>query len=114
MAERGSNDKSNKTLRACLVYDYILKKADSDTFQLGKLNAYLESYGINCDNRAIMRDVEAIIMKNLRKVNNIVLIGLLIDVLNRHLRVKVFIEIQVALPIMIDSSFSQIPLPTIL
>ena len=53
-------------------------------------------------------------MKNLLKMNNIVLIGLLVDVLNRHLRVKVFIEIQVALSIMIDSSISQISLPTIL
>ena len=60
MAERGSNDKSNKTLRAYLVYDYILKKTTSDTFQIGKLNAYLEAYGIKCDNRAIMRDIEAI------------------------------------------------------
>lgn len=60
MAERGSNDKSNKTLRAYLVYDYILKKTTSDTFRIGKLNAYLEAYGIKCDNRAIMRDIEAI------------------------------------------------------
>ena len=60
MAERGSNDKSNKTLRAYLVYDYILKKTNADYFQIGKLNAYLETYGIKCDNRAIMRDIEAI------------------------------------------------------
>ena len=60
MAERGTNDKANKTLRAYLVYDYILKKTDSDYFQIGKLNAYLETYGIKCDNRAIMRDIEAI------------------------------------------------------
>ena len=60
MAERGANDKSNKTLRSYLVYDYILKKTTTDTFQIGKLNAYLEAYGIKCDNRAIMRDIEAI------------------------------------------------------
>ena len=49
MAERGTNDKSNKTLRSYLVYDYILKKTTTNTFQIGKLNAYLEAYGIKCD-----------------------------------------------------------------
>jgi len=60
MAERGSNDKSNKTLRAYLVYDYIFKKSESDCFSVSSINAYLQTYGINCDNRAIMRDIEAI------------------------------------------------------
>lgn len=61
MAEKKeSGKKQYNTLRAYLVYDYILKKADCPTFQLGKLNAYLQTYGINCDNRAIVRDFEAI------------------------------------------------------
>ena len=60
MAERGNNDKSNKTLRAYLVYDYIFKRAESERFTPSGINAYLEAYGINCDNRAIIRDIEAI------------------------------------------------------
>ena len=60
MAERGSNDKSNKTLRAYLVYDYIFKKSESDYFAVSSINAYLQTYGINCYNRAIVRDIEAI------------------------------------------------------
>ena len=47
-----------------------------------------------------------VVMKNLLKMNNVVLIGLFVNIFNRHLGVKVLIEIQVALSIMIDSSFA--------
>ena len=61
MAEKKENEKKQyKTLRAYLVCDYIMKKLDYDTFQLGKLNAYLANLGIECDNRTIVRDIEAI------------------------------------------------------
>ena len=46
-------------------------------------------------------------------MQNVVLIGLLVDVLDRHLRIEVFIELRVALLIMIDRSLPQIPLPTV-
>lgn len=59
------------------------------------------------------KEIDSVIVKNLLKVNNVVLIGLLINIFDRHLRVKVFVEIQEALPIMIDGTFSQIPLTTI-
>ena len=58
--KKNGEKKKHNALRAYLVYDYILKKINSDYFQIGKLNAYLEAYGIKCDNRAIMRDIEAI------------------------------------------------------
>lgn len=46
-------------------------------------------------------------------MQNVVLIGLLVDVLDRHLRIEVFIELRVALLIMIDRPLPQIPLPTV-
>jgi hypothetical protein len=53
-----------------------------------------------------------IVLQSGFKMQDIVLIALLVDILDRHLRVEELIEIQIALPVMIDSSFSQIPLPT--
>ena len=46
-------------------------------------------------------------------MQNVVLIGLLIDVLDRHLRVEVFKKLCIALLIVIDRSLPQIPLPTV-
>ncbi len=46
-------------------------------------------------------------------MQNVVLIGLLVDVLDRHLWVEVFIELRIALPVMSYRSFSQIPLPIV-
>ena len=45
-------------------------------------------------------------------MQNVVLIGLLVDILNRHLRVEELIELHVALPVMLDSTFPQISLTT--
>lgn len=40
MAEKkDSEKKKHNALRAYLVYDYILKRNDFDSFQIGKLNA---------------------------------------------------------------------------
>jgi hypothetical protein len=47
-------------------------------------------------------------------MQNVVLITLLVDVLDWHLRVEELIELHVALPVMIDSAFSLISLTTIL
>jgi len=46
-------------------------------------------------------------------MQNVVLIGLLVNVLNRHLRIEVFIEIRITLLVVIDRSLSQIPLTTV-
>lgn len=61
MAEKKeSGKKQYKTLRAYLVYDYIFKKTESDWFTTTQINEYLQLYGIECDNRSIVRDIEAI------------------------------------------------------
>ena len=54
-----------------------------------------------------------VIIESRFEVQNVVLIGLLVDILDRYLRVEVFIELRVALLIMIDRSLSQIPLTTV-
>ena len=56
MAEK----KQYKTLRAYLVYDYIFKKNESDWFTTTQINEYLQLFGVECDNRSIVRDIEAI------------------------------------------------------
>ena len=61
MAEKKDNSKKQyKTLRAYLVYDYIFKKTDADWFTTTQINEYLQLFGIECDNRSIVRDIEAI------------------------------------------------------
>ena len=47
-------------------------------------------------------------------MQNVVLIGLLVDVLDRHLRIEVFKELRVALLIVIDRPLPQISLSAIL
>ena len=42
------------------MYDYIFKKTESDWFTTTQINEYLQLYGIECDNRSIVRDIEAI------------------------------------------------------
>lgn len=61
MAEKKDNsNKQYKTLRAYLVYDYIFKKTEGDWFTTTQINEYLQLFGIECDNRSIVRDIEAI------------------------------------------------------
>ena len=54
-----------------------------------------------------------VIVERCFKVQNVVLVGLLVNVLNRHLRIEVFIELRIALLVVIDSSLSQIPLSAV-
>ena len=58
--KKESGKKQYKTLRAYLVYDYIFKKVDGDWFTTTQINEYLQLFGIECDNRSIVRDIEAI------------------------------------------------------
>ena len=61
MVEKKDNTKKQyKTLRAYLVYDYIFKKTEEDWFTTTQINEYLQLFGIECDNRSIVRDIEAI------------------------------------------------------
>ena len=64
MAEKKESVKnSNKALRSYLVYDYIFKKVENsgiDSFTTTQINEYLQMYGVYCDNRSIVRDIEAI------------------------------------------------------
>jgi hypothetical protein len=58
MAEKKDNTKKQyKTLRAYLVYDYIFKKTEEDWFTTTQINEYLQLFGIECDNRSIVRDI---------------------------------------------------------
>jgi len=61
MAEKIKSGKNQyKTLRAYLVYDYIFKKTEGDMFTTTQINEYLQLFGIECDNRSIVRDIEAL------------------------------------------------------
>ena len=55
-----------------------------------------------------------VVVKRCLEVQNIVLVRRLVDILNSHLRIKVFIEMQITLPIMPYGSLSQISLPAML
>ena len=61
MAEKKeSGKKQYNTLRAYLVYDYIFKKVEGTWFTTTRINEYLKLFGVECDNRSIVRDIEAI------------------------------------------------------